>query len=106
MLDRTVDVAALMADLGRRAQGAARVLATTPAERKNEALHAIARAVEDAAPLVLAANGEDVARAEANGMGAAGLDRLRLDAGRVQSIAEALRATPSPPACCRSSSTT
>jgi glutamate-5-semialdehyde dehydrogenase len=93
------DLATLMLDIGRRARAAARVLATTPPGPKNEALAAIARAIRADAPAIIAANAEDMTDARANGANAAFLDRLTLDAKRVEGIAlaiDAIRNIPDP----------
>lgn len=89
-LETSDDLAALMAELGRRAKDAARVLALAPAEKKNLALDAMARAIRASQSAILAANAEDVADAKANGANAAFLDRLSLDAKRVEGMAEGI----------------
>ena len=91
MLD-DAGVAALMADMGRRATAAARVLATASSERKHAALIGAAEAVERRRAAILAANSEDVAEAGAKGLTPAMIDRLTLDEGRLRGIADALRA--------------
>ncbi|WAJ26971.1 glutamate-5-semialdehyde dehydrogenase [Antarcticirhabdus aurantiaca] len=94
MLDQaadTTDIHALMADLGARARAAARILATAPSAAKDAALRAMADAIEARSAGILAANAEDVARAEEAGMAASFIDRLRLDDKRLAGIAEALR---------------
>ena len=53
-----------IADLGRRAKAAARVLATTGTDAKDAALHAAAELLVTRSPEVLAANATDVAHAE------------------------------------------
>jgi glutamate-5-semialdehyde dehydrogenase len=82
------DIAALMADIGRRARAAARLLALAPAEQKDRALTAMAGALRAKAGEILAANAEDVAAARASGATAAFLDRLTLDQKRVAAMAE------------------
>ena len=89
-IDGTDDLAALMHDIGRRAKAAARVLAQAPAEQKDRALAAIAKALRADAAAIIAANAEDVAEARANDITAAFLDRLTLDAKRVESMAAAI----------------
>ncbi|UFN44371.1 glutamate-5-semialdehyde dehydrogenase [Nocardioides okcheonensis] len=74
-----------------RAREASHVLATATRSRKDAALHAMAAAVLDAAPAVLAANAEDVARAEASGTPGNIVDRLRLDDDRLAAMAQGLR---------------
>jgi glutamate-5-semialdehyde dehydrogenase len=86
-IDGTGDIAAAMADIGRQARAAARVLALAPTAQKDWALAAMAAAVRAEAPRILAANAEDVAKARGAGMGAAFLDRLTLDAARVEAMA-------------------
>jgi glutamate-5-semialdehyde dehydrogenase len=91
MTDATlIDPQALIADMGARARAAARILAGTPREAKAAALAAAAAALRADADAVLAANCEDMARAEAAGLSAAMLDRLKLDAGRLDGVAKAL----------------
>jgi glutamate-5-semialdehyde dehydrogenase len=84
------DVGAVMADLGRRARGAARRLALATAGEKNAALAAIAAAIRAAEPAILAANRDDMAEARAAGQTSAFLDRLMLDEARVAAMAEAV----------------
>jgi glutamate-5-semialdehyde dehydrogenase len=74
-----------------RARSAARVLRTLPTDVKDGALRAMADALVERVDEVLAANADDVAAAEADGTSAAIVDRLRLDAGRVAGMADALR---------------
>jgi glutamate-5-semialdehyde dehydrogenase len=86
------DLASAMTDLGRRAKVAARRLALATSDEKNAALAAMADAIREAAPAILAANAADMEAARANGQSAAFLDRLRLDEGRVAAIADAVAA--------------
>ncbi len=74
-----------------RARVASRVLATLPREAKDAALAAIARALMDEAPCVLAANQADLEAARSAGLASAMLDRLALDPGRIAAMAEAVR---------------
>ena len=76
---------------GLAAKNAERVLSVAGAARKNEALEAIARAIEARREEILAANGEDMAAAVAAGMRPALQDRLALDAGRIAGIVEGVR---------------
>lgn len=85
-----VDLDALGA-LGARAKAASRTLAIASTSVKNAALLAAADALEARAGEVLAANAADVARAEADGVSATVIDRLRLDVGRIASMADGLR---------------
>src|SRR4051812_2837712 len=74
-----------------RARAAARVLRTLPTDTKDAALLAMADALVERADEVLAANAADVDAAADGGTPTAILDRLRLDAGRVAGVADALR---------------
>ena len=77
--------------LAKRAKEAARQLALYDTEQKNRALLAIAQALEDNIPAILAANARDVESAQENGVRPTMIDRLRLDEGRVRSMAEGAR---------------
>jgi glutamate-5-semialdehyde dehydrogenase len=90
---RTVDdgVAAAMQSIGERARQAARALALAPSAAKDRALGAMADALAELRPAILAANAEDVEAAQAAGQTPAFLDRLRLDEARVGAMAEGVR---------------
>ena len=77
--------------LAKQAKEAARQLALYDTEQKNQALLAIAQALEDNIPAILAANARDVESAQENGVRPTMIDRLRLDEGRVRSMAEGAR---------------
>ncbi|MGY1820923.1 glutamate-5-semialdehyde dehydrogenase [Geodermatophilus sp. SYSU D00079] len=81
----------LIGAAAQRARAAARVLRTLPTDTKDAALRAMADALVERTEEVLAANAADVEAAAAAGTPAAILDRLRLDAGRVAGVADALR---------------
>ncbi|MFC3712692.1 glutamate-5-semialdehyde dehydrogenase [Sphingoaurantiacus capsulatus] len=78
--------------MGRAAREAAAILAATPTETKAAALRAAASAMRASADTILAANATDMARGAENGLSPAMLDRLKLDAGRLDGIASALEA--------------
>ncbi len=78
-------------ELGRRARRASRVLARTSTAAKNAALEAAADLLVADTDAILAANAEDVVRAESRSVSPTLIDRLRLDSGRVRSMAEGLR---------------
>ena len=82
--DPHTNVAELMQGIGRAARAAARVLALAPAEQKNRALRAAAAALRARGSEILAANDSDMRAAAAGRTSAALLDRLRLDADRVE----------------------
>ena len=73
---------------GLAAKNAARVLAVAGTARKNEALHAIARALRDRTREILEANAADLEAARAANMRPALLDRLSLDQARIDGIVE------------------
>jgi glutamate-5-semialdehyde dehydrogenase len=81
----------VVASLGSRAKVASRVLATASTEAKDAALHAAADLLLDRAADIVAANGEDVRRAEQAGTTATVVDRLRLSEDRVAAMANGLR---------------
>jgi glutamate-5-semialdehyde dehydrogenase len=83
-------VADLMQSIGRAARAAARVLALAGTEQKNHALRAAAAALRAHAPRILAANEADMRAAAARKLSAALLDRLKLDAVRVEAMARGL----------------
>jgi glutamate-5-semialdehyde dehydrogenase len=74
-----------------RARAAARVLRTLPTDVKDGALAAMADALAQRTDEILAANALDVDAARADGTPESTIDRLRLDAGRVAGVADALR---------------
>ncbi|MGE0741657.1 MAG: glutamate-5-semialdehyde dehydrogenase [Hyphomonadaceae bacterium] len=79
-----------MLALGRAARAAAALVREASGEQRTAALVAMARQVRAAAPAILVANAGDVARARAAGLAESFIDRLTLDAGRVEAIARAV----------------
>jgi glutamate-5-semialdehyde dehydrogenase len=79
-----------MRTLAETARTASRALALAPTEKKDAALRHMARRLREAAPAILAANAEDVAAANTSGKNAAFVDRLLLDAGRLDAMAKAV----------------
>ncbi len=88
----STDALSLIADMGHRARAAAATLALAPTAAKATALRAAATALRQAEATILAANAQDVARGEANGLSGAMLDRLRLDPARLEGVATGLEA--------------
>ena len=89
----------LMEHLGRGALRAAAVLAQATTALKNDALTHAAAAIRAHRARILEANAHDLAAARAAGLGAALLDRLALDAGRIEAMADgvaAIAALPDP----------
>src|SRR5580698_4249423 len=83
-----LDVA--LREIGREARKAARALALAPTVQKNQALAAMAKAIRTSRAKILAANAEDQAEAKSAGATPAFLDRLSLDAARIEEMAEGL----------------
>jgi glutamate-5-semialdehyde dehydrogenase len=96
---RPTDAVALITEMGQRARAAATRLAATPTADKAHALIEAARAIRAQDKAILAANAEDVSRAQANGLSAAMIDRLALNPARLEGMAaglEAVAALPDP----------
>jgi glutamate-5-semialdehyde dehydrogenase len=91
-VEGTGDIAAALGEIGRQGRAAARVLALASTVQKDRALELMAAAVRGQVSRILSANAEDIAEARNGGMTGAFLDRLTLDAGRVEAIAAAVDA--------------
>jgi len=85
------EITAHVANLAGAARQASRRLGLLSRADKDAALQAMADALESAAAEIVAANDRDIARGRAEGLAEGLLDRLRLDQGRVEAVAEALR---------------
>jgi glutamate-5-semialdehyde dehydrogenase len=81
------DIASTMDALGRNAVAAAGVLALASTATKNTALTHIAAAIRTSRAGLLAANALDMDAARAKGLSGSMLDRLALDAARIESMA-------------------
>ncbi|MDO5673172.1 MAG: glutamate-5-semialdehyde dehydrogenase [Actinomycetaceae bacterium] len=77
--------------IARRSQQAAASLRGTSGEERKKVLEAFARQIDGDVAAIVAANAQDYSREEAQGMSAGLLDRLKLDANRVASLADAVR---------------
>ena len=86
-----MEVQELIHEMGVKARAAAGAMRAFSTERKNEALLAIADALEAAKPQIDAANAEDVAAAKANGLAPAMVDRLTLTDARFKSMVDGVR---------------
>ena len=99
MDDAGASLQAQMGAMGRAARTAAATLRLAEAAARTRAIEAMARAVRADAAAILAANARDVAEAEAASLAPAMVDRLRLDAPRVEAMAlglETVAALPDP----------
>jgi len=83
--------------LGRRARAAASELAHSTVGQRNAGLQAAAGLIREREGELLAANQADLSAAEARGLSTAMIDRLRLDPGRLDAMADGLEAMPSWP---------
>jgi len=86
-----MDIQQYMGEVGNRARGAARQVARASTAAKNEALLAMAAAIEQASASLIAENGRDMEAGRTAGLDAALLDRLELNAERIQAMADGLR---------------
>jgi glutamate-5-semialdehyde dehydrogenase len=77
--------------IGRRAREASRALARLSGSQKNKILIAMADELVVRSPEILAANEEDIAAAEKNGLTKAAIDRLRLTTDRISGMADGIR---------------
>jgi glutamate-5-semialdehyde dehydrogenase len=80
-----------VAEVCEQAKRASRQLATTDTEAKNAALERLAELLAERRGEVLEANAADLADERAAGLTEALIDRLTLDEGRVESMAEGVR---------------
>jgi glutamate-5-semialdehyde dehydrogenase len=87
----TLRISEVLELIGQRAAAASRILAQTTTAKKDEALLAIARRIEQETPAILAANEEDLRAGAQSGLSSAMLDRARLDSKRIQTIANSVR---------------
>ena len=85
------DIKQYMKGIGQAARAASRVMAQADTNTKNRALEAIAAAILDGSPTLIAENAKDVARAKIEGLDDASVDRLTLTEKTVRSMAEGLR---------------
>ena len=86
-----VDIVAYMDQLGQQARVASATLRRLDTARKNAALLATAKHLDQARPTLLEANAGDLARGRASGLDAALLDRLALTDARIDAMIEGLQ---------------
>ncbi len=79
------------ADLARRADEAARELASLPSREKNEALDRIARLLDERRSSIIEANKKDLETGRREGLSEALLDRLRLTPDRIDGMIDGIR---------------
>lgn len=88
---QNMETAEIIHGLAVRARAAAFKMGAFPTQRKNEALLAVADALEAMKPQIDAANAEDVAAAKVNGISPAMIDRLTLTEARFKSMVDGVR---------------
>ncbi len=85
-----VEIATIMDEIGRRAREAAAHLANRDGKAMESALYCAAASMRANADLILKANATDMASAQAAGLPAAMLDRLKLDDARIAAMVRSL----------------
>jgi glutamate-5-semialdehyde dehydrogenase len=81
---------AVMQEIGTKARAAARSLALSPASQRNAALLAMAKHLRKSEADILVANQKDLETAATKGLKGSFVDRLTLNASRVEAIAKGL----------------
>jgi len=84
------DLSSYMDSLGKKAKTAAAALRLASAETKSDALKAMAKHIRGSVDEILSANSKDMSAGTDKGLSSAMLDRLLLDANRVEGIAKGL----------------
>lgn len=87
---QTDDLAAEMDRIGRDARAAVHALGQASTDQKNRALLMAAETLRNRTDELLAANAKDMAAAEGRDLAPSLLDRLKLDAGRIDAMAAGL----------------
>ena len=98
-MNAPADIAVYMTGLGRAARQAAQRMARAQTAEKEAALRALATQLREQAPALQAANARDIQAAQAAGLAAPMVDRLRLNAATIETVAqgcEQLAAMPDP----------
>jgi glutamate-5-semialdehyde dehydrogenase len=86
-----MDVIAYMAKVGQQARAASRIIGKANTGVKNQALSAIASAIDARRAELISANQKDMANGRSNGLDAALLDRLELTPARIDAMIEGLQ---------------
>ncbi|HEY0659657.1 MAG TPA: glutamate-5-semialdehyde dehydrogenase, partial [Pyrinomonadaceae bacterium] len=86
-----IDLHLSMQKIGERARDAYRILSTASVEQKNEALIESSRAIRRNVQKILGANESDMILAREAGLNEALLDRLKLNATRIEAMAKGLK---------------
>ena len=83
----SADLQATVAHMGMLARAASRTLAASPVARRNAALRALARRLRESEAALRKANAGDLAAARDAGLAAPLVDRLKLDAAALETVA-------------------
>jgi glutamate-5-semialdehyde dehydrogenase len=86
-----MELTAYCTELARKAKDASRLLASTRGELRDRWLREAIQELQAQRETILAANAEDLSRAEESGLTPAQLDRLRLTPARFEAVLEGLR---------------
>ncbi len=86
------DISQLMAGMGDAARAASRKISMVPPAIKTDALIAMAVTIEGEVETILEANARDLEAADKSGLSTALIDRLTLDASRIKSMSDGIRA--------------
>ncbi|WP_166251842.1 glutamate-5-semialdehyde dehydrogenase [Marinobacter salicampi] len=86
-----MDIAAYMAEVGQQARSAATVMARSTTQVRNDALLAMAEALDEARHELALANIRDLEKGKENGLESAMIDRLELTPARIDAMIEGLR---------------
>ncbi len=92
LTDKQTSLEGIMLEIGQKAKKAAGLLSTASTEQKNSALLAMAKNIRTFQEDIMLANAKDIEAAEKRDYGTAFIDRLALDAGRIDSIAAGIEA--------------
>lgn len=92
-----MNVKEYMAELGQQARVAARSIAKADTGVKNQALLAMAEAIDESRDTLVAANAKDLEQGRQNGLDDAMLDRLELKQSQIDTMIEGLRQVASLP---------
>jgi glutamate-5-semialdehyde dehydrogenase len=86
-----MDATAIVSELALKARAASRSLSTATGEQRSRALLGIADEIENSSDFILAANAQDMARAQSEKMHPQTQDRLLLTAERIKGISSGVR---------------
>jgi glutamate-5-semialdehyde dehydrogenase len=83
-------ITAQIHEMGRQARTAAHALSQLSSEKKDSILRSMAQGLRENAQTILSENAKDIAAGKEKGLSPAMLDRLQLDAARLEAVAAAL----------------